>query len=247
MLKGLKALFLFAAMVAIPIVADNALHRRPDLPLQIHVGPWSGIGLVLFVAAALIAGMIHLVYSYYRLDQIADWLRLAERDFNFSIYSGYDHGGRKGKVAERAEWNRMALTPGFQVFNAGYRTVAHEAFELNEKDLASKGAAMGKACTTAFLLRHLYEGDVEVAQAKVFADEKNGGSPYIAPGIRELIGYDKFDKDNGFPDGAGVGWFELKTTVLLWRFPRHIRIERAPNDTIRGWAVIREMTQQAPK
>ena len=51
-------------------------------------------------------------------------------------------------------------------------------------------------------------------------------SPIIAPGIRQIVGYDQFDvndvKKNGFPPDAGVGWFPLWLTVKLNRYPRNI-------------------------
>ena len=65
---------------------------------------------------------------------------------------------------------------------------------------------MDKVRMTAFHLRELYEGNVRNAQLKIFNEFANGGKPYIAPGIRQLVGYDQFDvndvKNNGFPPGC---------------------------------------------
>ena len=64
------------------------------------------------------------------------------------------------------------------------------------------------------------------AQLKVYNDVTNGGKPYIASGIRQILGYDMFDvydcANNGFPPGAGVDWFPLTLAVKLHRHPRNI-------------------------
>ena len=221
MLKALKAILIFAAMIAIPIVADNFLHRRPDLPLgKVSGGAFVFAAVLLFAIFALALGIPRFWARRKRLDDIESCLKRAERDMNAHISNALSHGGRKDKVKERAEWHKMAETSAFQTFNAGYRTPAHDLIELNEKDLASKGGAIGKASATAFLFRELYEGGVETAQAKIVADVKNGGSvPYIAPGISELIGFDKFDKDKGFPEGAGVDSDELQWVAKWRKFP----------------------------
>ncbi len=81
-----------------------------------------------------------------------------------------------------------------------YRRSAHFSdiyknfFDLNQEDLKSggpQGAAMGKVRMTAFLLRELYEGNVRNAQLKISNEFANGGKPYIAPGVRQIVGYDR--------------------------------------------------------
>ena len=124
--------------------------------------------------------------------QIADWLRLAEREMN-SLLRGWggEYGKRKDVVKERSDWLSRIPDTG---------------------DTAAL-ADMGKVRMTAFLLRELYEGNVKNAQLKIFNEFANGGNPYIAPGIRQIVGYDQFDvkdvKNNGFPPDAGVDWFPL--------------------------------------
>jgi hypothetical protein len=155
------------------------------------------------------------------------WLTLAERDFNYLLSSGMGQGGRLERVAERREWNKMAQIPTVQINTGDYRSVAHQLIETNEKELAGKGSTMGKATITAFLLRELYEADVDAAQIKIFADTRNSSDgrtpPYIAPGIYELVGFDKFNPATGFPPNAGVPAWLLRRVVRKWNFPRGIR------------------------
>jgi hypothetical protein len=246
MFKTLKGVLLFTAMIAVPIVLDNMASRHPSVPLNAPDAAWFIAAFIVLGGVGAMIGLNKLYGIHGRLDKIAGWLQLAERDFNSNVNSGLEHGGRKGKAAERAEWNRMAQVPFIQIYSAGYRTVAHEAFELNEKDLAGKGAAMGKASITAFLLRELYEGNVNGAQMKVYSDVKNGGSPYVAPGIREIIGYDEFDKETGFPKGAGESGWDVKMAAKVWGYPRSLLIVRTAGDKKTpsdNWQVLTELTQ----
>lgn len=196
------------------------------------------------IALLLMIGLGVVEYIIYkRAKKIAIYLTLAERDFNMHVASGLTHGGRKERVAERKEWNKM-VPPGetpaaggpadpehgfasIQYNQAGYRSVAHELVEANEKEWTSKGVAMGKAQITAFLLRELYAGNVKAAQQKIIAETRINADrkpPYIAPGIDVLVGFDKFDaKELRFEKGAGVEKWLLKRAVKGWGFPRDIR------------------------
>ncbi|MGA7326326.1 MAG: hypothetical protein WBX25_18045 [Rhodomicrobium sp.] len=248
MAKALKAIVIFAAMIAVPIVLDNLISRHPQVPLALVRGShWLNTGYFgagVFILAFLI---IQFFLLYGRLELIVGWLRLAERDLNGFIAGGWDQTGRKNRAAERAEWNRMAIAPAAQIFEAGYQTVAHLAFEANEKDFQVRGSTLGKARITAFLLRELYQGNVEQAQKKVFGDTRNNGQvPYVAPGIRELIGFDRFSEEAGFEPGAGVGPIELLLTVRLWGFPKEILIVDNKDGVKRrltGFDVLTELTQ----
>ena len=248
MVKVLKAFFIFAAMIALPIVADNIISRRPSVPLNAPDAIWFVAIILLLGGVGIMIGSNQLYVIHDRLEEIAGWLQLAERDFNSNINSASEHGGRKGKAAERAEWAKMADTLAAQTFNAGFRTVAHDAFDANEKDLSGKGKAMGKASMTAFLLRELYEGNVSGAKMKVYSDIKNGDTPYIAPGIRELIGYAKFDPalEGGFPKDAGVRGWEMGLAVKIWGYPRNLLIVKTAEDGTKtvtdNWDVIASMT-----
>ena len=108
--------------------------------------------------------------------------------------------------------------------------------------------AMGRARFTAFLLRELYEGNVENARLKIFNEVANGGKPYIAPGIRQMVGYDRFDVNdvryNGFPPDASVDWFPLWLTVKLHRHPRNIIMVKPDKTVVENAAVIDELNRQ---
>ena len=174
----------------------------------------------------LIGGFIIVRLVIYRREEwVARCLILAERDFNNLISGGLAHTGRKEHVEERREWNKMAELPVIQINTDGYRSVAHDLVAANEKALGGKGAAMGKASITAFLLRELYAGDVDAAQIKISADTRNNGEPpYIAPGIYELVGFSRFHPQHGFPVRAGVPPWLLRRVVRNWNFPRDIRM-----------------------
>ena len=179
--------------------------------------------------ALIVLAVIFVVVEYFiykKQESVATNLILAERDFNNLVAGGLAHGGRKDRVAERREWSSMIDPQAIQVNKEGYKSIIHDLIAANEKELGGKGATMGKASMTAFLLRELYEGNVEAAQAKIYTDTKNsdGKPPYIAPGIYDLVGFDQFDPKTGFPKGAGVNEKLLKRVVKYWKFPRDIRM-----------------------
>jgi hypothetical protein len=246
----LRSFVIFGAMVATPFVLDGLVHRKVGWPAQAGIdGATTGSALSLVAAAVLIAGIILLVILHEKLKWIATCFTLAERDLNNLLSSGMEHGGRKARAVERSAWNLMNIPADTQVFAEGYRTVAHELVAENEKDLQSKGTAMGKASITAFLLRELYEGNVDAAQWKIAGDAKNSDKvPYVAPGIRELIGFDKFDAKDGFPVGCGVNWVLLRMTVTLWRFPRDILMVKTAasgvRTPLRNYEVLTDLTVQ---
>ncbi len=181
---------------------------------------------VLVIAFAVLEYII-----YKKQDWVATNLLLAERDFNRLIASGMSHGGRRDRVAERREWNEMVDPKVIQFHQKGFRTVAHELVAENEKELGGKNTTMGRASVTAFLLRELYNGNIDAVQAKIHADVQNsdGKIPYIAPGIYELVGFENYDKNTGFPKGAGVEKWLLKRVVRYWKFPKEIRMTHTVN------------------
>ncbi len=251
MLKGAKAFLLFAAMVFIPIVADNFLHAKPDVPLGLGLGSEWALE-VLVLAAALIAGLYWYWLTSNRLEFIESCLRRAERDLNNLLKSANEHGGRKEKAGERLGWSRMIRAPGVQVFGDGYRSPVHDLIDANEKDLAAKGSVTAKAGTTAMLLRELCEGSVGTAQSRVLAEFINGGTlPYVSPGIAELIGFNQFDQETGFPAGAGVDSDELEWVVKRVGFPTEDLISVKTNaegkkTERRGKEVLLDLTRQEP-
>lgn len=224
---------------------------------------------LLIIALVLLIGMGIVEYIIYkRAKKIAILLTLAERDFNLNVASGLAHGGRKERVEERKEWNKMALPleapipvnmvpmlPKFANihFNqAGYESVVHKLVEANEKEWAGKGTAMGKAQMTAFLLRELYAGNVRAAQQKIIAETRihaDRKPPYVAPGIDVLVGFDKFDPQAlRFEPGAGVEKWLLKRAVKGWDFPRDIRWIKENDDGTKEfynpWDAFGQLYQQ---
>ena len=192
-----------------------------------------------------------LTYINYQQDLVAQWLTLAERDLNNLLGSGLAHGGRRDKIKERREWKGGAQGPAVQINTGDYRSLAHELVATNEKELQGKGAAMGKASITAFLLRELYEGNVDTAQSKIFAETINndGKPPYIAPGIYELVGFEKFNPVTGFPPGAGINRLLLYSVVLNRGYPRDIQFIKTDDATgmktrLTGVRALLELTQQ---
>jgi hypothetical protein len=186
-------------------------------------------------AVLLVLTVLLLLFWFirYEIDNqemtVARWLTLAEREFNALYNSGQSHGGRRERIGERKEWNEMNNIPNTGIhihkYKKGYKSLAHELAELNERDATGKNTTQSRAGNIAFLLRFLYEGDVKAAQAKIFADARNEGKlPYVAPGIYELVGFDQFDLQKGFPPGAGVERWLLKRVVRTYRFPREIRM-----------------------
>ncbi|MGO9487332.1 MAG: hypothetical protein ACLPX9_22595 [Rhodomicrobium sp.] len=269
MYKQTKAIAIFAAMIALPIVADNLLSRRPDIRLFGGSGwPWA-----LVPAVILCAAVIPVVFSAYwkfkeDIEQIESWLKIAERELLKLLNDNWDQTGRHAKVEEREKWNRMAQMPSMvqtpsmppmppipgmppmvqtqtitETFNAGYRSVAHEAFDLNKDDMKGRGTAMGKAGWTAILLRELYQASQGRARAKVTAELESGGTPFVAPGIRELIAF----KDGKLEEKAPFDWIKLMLAVRHGPFPKElILIDKKPDETkiMKGWEVIMQLTQQ---
>jgi hypothetical protein len=150
---------------------------------------------------------------------------------------------RKELAKERAEWISM-LDPSSEKRDL--------FFDLNQKDLEGgvPSAPGGKARMTAFLLREIYNGHIKAAQSKILAEVKNDKDrkiPYVAPGLSELLGMDKFDRDKGF-SGSGVTWLRLITTVKRYRHPRYIIMVKTGSDgkkfAVRNWDVIEELTRQ---
>ncbi len=196
------------------------------------------LGLVIFIVLFIV--VLFLPQTY----QISEWLTLAERDLNSCLRAwggGMSADARKAIAEERIRLAQLEGTP----------EAMQESRLMNMSDLNTggpHGLAMGKARYTAFLLRELYEGKVRNAQLKVYNDVKNGGKPYIAPGIWQIIGYDLFYVNdvhyNGFPPDAGVDWFPLWLTVKLHRHPRNIIMVKPDKTVVENAAVLDELNRQ---
>jgi hypothetical protein len=255
----LRGFALFALLVAVPLLLEQLFGRHPmarhikvDSSFWENVLSYSGFGLlVLLLVGFLVVPILFLPQTI----EISEWLTLAEHEMNSLLraWSG-GYSNRKEVVKERAEW--LSMIPDSED-PAPFAEVYKNFFDLNQEDLksgGSQGAAMGKVRMTAFLLREIYEGRVKNAQLKIFNEIANGGKPFIAPGIRQIVGYDQFDvndvKNNGFPPDAGVGWFPLWLTVKLNRYPRNIYMVTAKKKELWNLSAIKELNRQeepAPK
>jgi hypothetical protein len=263
MYKALKGFLIFAAMVALPLVWHNLASGHDRAPVSAPAGEWILAIAILLAAGLAIAFGLKMYTVSEDIEVMIGCLTLAERDFNNIINSGWDQTGRLNKAKERAAWTEMGHRPNVQTLEAGYRTVAHDAFDANQADLKSRGQTMGKAGITAFLLRELYEGHVAAAKSKVEAEYRNGADTvYIAPGIDKLIGYDASGFDNEtrtFRKKAGVNRFFLKAAVDIGGFPKDVAIvktekieetvngeprERAVKTVVRGLNALEELVQQ---
>jgi hypothetical protein len=251
----LRGFALFALLVAVPLLLEQLLGKHPMVrhikvssPFWENLLSYSGFGLlVLLLVGFLIVLMLYLPQTI----QISEWLTVAERDLN-SLLRGWGGGlqkdTRKEWVKERADW--LTMIPGSDP--AALADVYKEFFNKNQSDLekgGSQAAPGSRARFTAFLLREIYEGNVKNAQLKIFNEIKSGNKdPYIAPGIRQIVGYDKFNENdianNGFPSGAGEGWFPVLLTVKLNNFPRRIVWVKPDKTVVENWAVLNELNQQ---
>jgi hypothetical protein len=248
----LRAFALFALLVAVPFLVEELLGKHPRLPIgpiRVSDSFWQtllsyssfGIVVALFVGF-LVVLLLFLPQTY----EISEWLTLAEREMN-GLLRGWGGGlagdARKNMVKERADW--LSMLPDSDP--AALVDVYKEFFNLNQNELASGGpqaTPMGRARYNAFLLREIYEGNVRSAQTKIFSDVKNGVKPFIVPGIRQILGYDKFDEKTGFQSGAGVDWFPLMMTVKLYHYPRNILMVKPGGVVVENWAVLNELNQQ---
>ena len=124
--------------------------------------------------------------------------------------------------------------------------LAQQAFELNKGDMSGRGAAMSKATMTAILLRDLYQGSPGRAKKKISHEFKNKAEPFIAPGVRQLLDFDKFDKQtNEFPGDSGVDWLMLTLAVEHGKYPKEL-ILMDKGTPFRGWEVIKKLTEPLP-
>jgi len=260
----LRGLALFALLVAVPFLLEQLLGHNPQIP-RVSDSFWrdalsySGFGIVVFLFLGfLLVLLLYLPRTY----EISEWLTLAERDMNSLLRSwggGLQKDTRKEWVKERADWLTMIPVPKDKP--EALADVYKEFFNKNESDLekgGSQAAPGSRARFTAFLLREIYEGNVKNAQLKIFNEVQSGNNdPYIAPGVRQIVGYDdRFNPDItpdnpeyknykwGFPKGAGKGWFPVLLTVKLNRFPRHIIMVKPDKTVVENWDVIDELNRQ---
>ena len=144
--NGVKALLIFAAMVSMPLVVHN-LSKGKGLLADALLPSWTAIELMRALYAAillfiLVYAVLYLLLSNNNIDLVVTCLKLAERDLNDSLSSGMDHGGRKGRVKERYECNRLVKNPFKRALKAGSQTVAHDLVKANEDEVQGKRKSM---------------------------------------------------------------------------------------------------------
>jgi hypothetical protein len=291
-----KAIALFAGMIVLPVVADNLISRRPDVPL-FRSFPWAGavLLLVIILVALFVIGWNAFWKFKDDIEGIQGNLKLAERELTKIVADNWDQAGRIGKVRERAEWASMAnpsifpslfhilkddkATPkdakliavaedptkwssnaprpmpeGQPLISQGqaqcqvghaypqeFGKLAEAAFELNKTDMANRGAAIGKATMTAILLRSLYQGSPGGAIKKLSHEIALGGSPFVAPGLRQLLDFEHIGQDGHAP----VDWIMLTLAVEHGKFPKELRLLEK-GQLFQGWIVIKKLTEPAP-
>jgi|GEM_PF-4031789 len=245
----LKALLLFGLMVATPF-AIQAMIGRP--PRWFDAAPYIPITDYIPSAQTLIyivgvAGVVAIVFSslFYslRLDEISGWLKLAEREMNV-ILKGVEGASSTGRSDMRIKWWNEINSKDL------FSKTPDKIFELNEEDAKNRGGPGPKAAITAFLLREIYDGDIELAQAKIEAEmiANNGNPPFVVAGLRNILGLDEFLAayrqwqtarvanptlpQPHFSD-FGVEWWRILLAVRLGGFPRDIAMTTgtAPNKT----------------
>ena len=224
----------------------RALKERYQMPGAMKVaaiiGAAGSLSYIAFgVFGAGVLGFLILLAIYLpQAYTISEYLILAERDLNSWLRAwggGLSADARKALAAERIRWLQMPETPDAK----------RVLLDMNFSDLATggpQGFAIGRARFTAFLLREIYEGNVKNAQLKVYSEVKDGRKPYIGPGIRQILDYDKFDEKTGFPEGSCIPWFPLMLAVKLHRHPRNIIMVKPDRTVVENWAVIDELNRQ---
>jgi hypothetical protein len=124
-----------------------------------------------------------------------------------------------------------------------YQISEHLTLAEREMNRLLRGGKVVEARATALLLHELYAGNVATAQLKIHNEIENGGKPFIAPGLRNLLGLDKFN-DAREVLGSGVARFPLVMAVKLNRYPRNIIMVRADKTVAHNRAVIEQLTRQ---
>ncbi|MFZ1107233.1 MAG: hypothetical protein WAN43_02640 [Rhodomicrobium sp.] len=251
MWNWVKGFVFLAILVATPYVIELLLGRNPRFPGEREVGAWPWGNVLTYGAYgaacfAVLAAIVGAVIFYYKTDEISELLTLAEREMT-ALLRGWGGGlgkdTRKEWAEERGRW--------LQMIKDDKTDMAKTFFELNQKDLEGGAQATpgGRARLTAFLLRELYEGNVETAQAKVYNEAKNGNKPFIVAGLRQLIDFDDFNDATGFPPGSGVDPYLLWLAVKLHGHPRHIVMVKTDANKnkfeVRNWDVINELNRQS--
>ena len=243
LLQWIKAFAFFAMLPASVFVFDRWHSHRRSYGSYFDF-TWDGFLAYWPIAVGIIVvGLLALILFDPRSDEISEYLTVAENDLNSLLRSwggGLSAAARRDLAKERADWISMVEPSSAK---------RDQFFDLGQKDMEGGAQATpgGRARLTAFLLREVYNGRIKAAQSKILAEVKNdkdGKVPYVAPGLRELIGMDKFEKDKDF-SGSGVPWLRLVMAVKRYRHPRYIIMTKTGSDgkkfAVTNWDVIEEL------
>jgi hypothetical protein len=247
----LRGFALLVALIAIPFFIEKAMHGHRRVYGSYFDTAWNGLLTYWPTAAVIAAGIVFVVFLTgilfdSRTAEISQYLTVAENELNSLLRSwggGLSATARKDLAKERAEW--LSMVHPWSVKRDLF-------FDLNQQDLEGGGqAAPGKkARMTAFLLREIYQGRIKAAQSKIIAETKNdkdGNPPYVAPGLRELLGMDEFERTGNFPS-VGISKAKLIMAIKRYRHPRNIyMVETDSNGNrieVKGWDVIEGLTRQ---
>lgn len=256
--QQLRAIAVFVAMIALPIVADNFISRRPDIPLfQSIAHSHFSFPLWLLAAIVILSGIGYGALRLWSLHQKVLWtaakLTLAEHELNALIPRGRDQGGRIARVKERYEWNELdKWAPSGQLRWFGgelpdTNSIAKEFIRENEKEAVEQRQMMGRIKVTAFLLRELLNASPGNCISKIRDEQRMRGGelPFIATGLWDLLGArEGVDPSEWSP----VHWRILEHTVRKYGFPRElVMTKKNPDGTlyeVRGMTLLEIINAQ---
>jgi hypothetical protein len=260
MSKQLKAIAIFAGMIALPILADNVLNRRPDIRLfRSFEWPWQlTLVLILVIAAVAVFAVYDMIWGPTGIlkkfeddiGQIQGWVKLAEREL-LGILRAWDQTGRQNIWKERAEWVALEQVPAYRLVDPDREPLSHRAFELAKADMVSRGTAMGNATFTAILLREVYGGNYGRPKIKIEAELAADKTPFVAPGLKQLFGYGVEEKTVDGKTEKKLKWdpphdsVKLSMAMREGGFPNQLFLVDK-DKTLKGWEAVWKLTQQAP-
>ena len=244
MTAWLKGIALFVMIVVVSLLLEMAFGRHGQMYRPYLERAWNSLlAYWPIIAGVILVGLVGFIRFDPRTKKVSDFLTVAENDLNLLLRSwegGLSATERRDIARERAGWISM-LPPSSEKRDL--------FFELSQKDLegGGKAAAGAKARMTAFLLREVYHGRVETAQSTIIAATKDGKQPYVAPGLRELLGMDSFERYGAF-SAPVYSPRRIRLAVNLFRHPREIRMVKTDPDGKRyevlNRDVIEELTRQ---
>jgi hypothetical protein len=247
MTAWLRGLALYVMLIVVALLLEELLGSHPPIDRRYLERAWNGLlAYWPIIAGVILVGLVGFIRFDPRTKKVSDFLTVAENDLNLLLRSwggGLSEATRRDIARERAEWLSI-VDPSSEKRDL--------FFDLSQKDLEGGGqaAAGAKARMTAFLLREVYHGRVETAQSTIIAatkESKDGKPPYVAPGLRELLGMDNFERYGVF-SAPVYSPRRIRLAANLFGHPREIRMVKINPDGKRyevfNRDVIEELTRQ---